>query len=192
MKMYENILKKVEIYEEKRGISYTKPGGKLYKYVNVIYWLAFIYTMAMNVLFSLGIAISDTQFHYLKNSLYTVLGLCVGLILARVLTLFKKSIVSAVSSVINALSCAGLVLAFAPLMENVAGGYKGAFYWRHFAPLCIVLLVNLGLNIIVIRANVKTRKTYKKIVDNIYSTYHTNIADGELDEKEWDEVLKNI
>ena len=189
MKMYDNILEKVETYEEKWGIRYAKPDGNLYKYTKVFYILAYIYATAMNLFFVVGAWLSNAPTRYV----YTISGLSVGLIAALVLTAFKKSVIASICSLfVNALSCVCLVLTFAPVMENVTGGYVGAFYWRHFVPLCLVLITNACLNIIVIRANFKTCKIYKKIVENAYDTHHTSIEDEDLSEEEWDEVLKNI
>ncbi|MBQ4119445.1 MAG: hypothetical protein IJD45_03555 [Clostridia bacterium] len=193
MKLYDNILEKVRIYEDKWGITYAKPDGKLYKFVMVFYVLALIFSIAMNLFFALGISMSETLLSTMKAPLYTSLILIITLIAAIVLTKFKKSIVAAICSfAINALSCVGLVLTFAPLLENEIGGYKASFYWRHLVPLCILLVVNFAINFIALRANIKTRKVYKKIVDNAYAKNHTLIEEDGLDNDEWDEILKNI
>lgn len=189
MKMYENVLKKVEIYEEKWGITYAKPDGKLYKYTKVLYILAFIYAMVMNLLFVLGAWLSEAQAKFI----YTVSGFSVALIVALVLTAYKKSVIAALCSfLVNALACVGLVLTFAPIMESVTGGYIGSFYWRHFIPICLLLILNAFINIIVIRSNLKTRKIYKKIINNAYNANHTSIEEDDLGAEQWDEILKSI
>ncbi len=193
MKLYGNVLEKVRDYEEKWGITYAKPDGKLYKFVMVIYILALIFSTAMNVLFALGVSMSETLLSAMKAPFYTVLVFIVAHIVAIVLTKFKNSIIAAICSFgINALSCVGLVLTFAPLMENEIGGYRGSFYWRHLVPLCILLVVNFFVNFIVLRANLKTRKIYKKILDNAYANHNTGIEEDGLNKDEWDEILKNI
>ena len=193
MKMYDNILRKVDEYEYKRGITYAKPEGKLYKYTKVLYVLVFIYAMLMNLFFVLGISMSDTLKQQMEAPLYSVLILMVVLIGSIILTKFKQKIIPAIASfVLNALSCTGLILVFAPLMERPEGGFKAPFFWRHLIPLCVLFLLNLIINVILIRAGLKKRKTYKKIVDNAYAMHHTSIEDGSLDEDKWEEVLKNI
>ncbi len=170
MKICDDVIQKVSAYEEKWGINYVKPGGKFYKFIMVLYVLALIFTTAINVFFALGVSMSETLLSAMRTPLYTVLIFIVAHIAAIVLTKFKNSIVATICSfVINAVACVGLVLTFAPLMEDVVGGYKVSFYWRHFAPLCILLVVNFIVNFIALRANIKIRKTYKKILDNAYT-----------------------
>ncbi len=193
MKLYDNILEKVRVYEEKWGITYAKPDGKLYKFVMAFYMLTLIFTTAMNVFFALGVSMSETLLSTMQAQLYTSLILIVTLIAAIVLTKFKNSIIATISSfVINTLSCVGLLLTFAPLLENEIGTFKASFYWRHLVPLCILLLANFGVNFIALRADLKIRKTYKKIVDNAYANYNIGIEEDRLSSDEWNEILKNI
>ena len=191
MKMYDNILQKVRLYEEKRGIVYAKTDGKLYKGLKVFYVLLFAYTMVMNLLFLLGVVLSETTFNALKNSVYTVLGLSIMLVVALVVMRFKNTVwANVLSAVLNILSCVGLGLTFGILLQDVIG-FKSSFYWRHLVPLCLMVIVTLAISFVALRAVFKTRKTYKKIVENIYTTYKAS-EDTTLSDEEWEEVLKNI
>ncbi len=191
MKMYDNILEKVAQYEEKRGIVYAKTDGNLYKGLKVFYVLLFIYTMVMNLFFLLGAALSETVYSNLKNSVYTVLGLSITLIISFVLMRFKNTIwANIISLALNVLSCVGLAITFGVLLQDVIG-FKTSFYWRHLAPLCLMVIVDIALAVIALRAIFKTQKTYKKIVENIYTT-HTTSEDTVLSDEEWEEVLKSI
>jgi hypothetical protein len=190
MKMYDNILQKVNLYEEKRGIVYAKTDGKLYKTIKAFYVLAFVYTMFMNLVFILGVTLDSARFEVLANPFYTVVALTVGLIAALVIVGFKKYLwAHIVSFALNLLSTVGLTVTFAKLLEDVIG-YKTSFYWRHLAPLAIILLLSLWMTIIAIKAIVKLKKTYKKIEENLYADYSAESEN--LTDEEWDDVLKNI
>lgn len=189
--MYDNILEKVKEYEEKRGIVYAKTDGGLYKALKIIYILLFIYTMVMNAMFLLGAALSETVFKNLKNSVYTVLGITVLLIASLVIMKFKNTVwANIVSTVLNILGCTGLCLTFGVLLQDVIG-FKISFYWRHLVPLCLMAIVTIALCAVALRAVIKTQKTYKKIVENIYENY-TASEDTTLTDEQWQEVLKNI
>ncbi len=192
MKMYDNILQKVAQYEEKRGIVYAKTDGKLYKTLKVLYVLIFCYTMVMNTFFLLGTSLSETVFNALKNSIYTVIGLSVSLIASLVIMRFKNKIwANIVSLVLNVLSCTGLCFTFGVLLQDVIG-FKVSFYWRHLAPLCLMVALSVALFIVAIKAILKTQKNYKKIVDNIYTSHSVSAEDSNFTAEEWDEILKNI
>lgn len=183
MKINYDVIQKVRAYEEKWGINYIKPDGKLYKYVMVLYVLALIFTTVMNVFFALGVSMSETLLSSMKTPLYIVLIFIVVHIAAIILTKFKNSIVAPICSfVINAAACVTLIFTFAPLMEDVVGGYKVSFYWRHFAPLCILLIVNFIVNFIALRTNIIICKTYKKITDNTYSGSQIIVDDDNIEQ----------
>ena len=193
MKMYDNILEKVKTYEEKRGITYAKPGGKLFRYVKFFYVVTLIYTVFMDVALAIGMSMSDAHMHQFGNWLYTVLGLNAGLVIAFVLTCFTKKVLPSVCAIALNCGCSvALVFMHANPLEAVEGGYKGEFYWKYLIPLCLLIILCFALCMIIVKANLKVRKTYKKIVDNIYSMHHTSIEEGALDEEAWEEVLKNI
>lgn len=178
MRINDDVIQTVRTYDEKWGINYVKPDGKFYKVIMAIYVLALIFTTAINMFFALGVSMSETLLSKMKTPLYIVLISIVVHIAAIVLTKFKNSIAASICSfVINAAACATLIFTFAPLMEDVVGGYKISFYWRHFAPLCILLVVNFIVNFIALRTNIKIRKTYKKILDNTFTGSHIIVED---------------
>ncbi len=191
MKIYDNIMQRIPQYEEKRGIKYAKTDGRLYKTINVFYIIALVYTSVMNLLCVLGIYMFMWDYTNAKNTFYTVLCLTLALIAAYILTAFKKHILPMLCSfVLTALSYVGLVISLARSLENEIGGYKASFYWRHFVPLCLVLVFNIIAAFIAVRANIKQKNIYKKLVENIYESNKND--DGEnIAESDWDEILKN-
>ena len=72
MKLDFDILEKIRIYEEKRGITYAKPDGKLYKFSMALYVLVLIYSTVMNLLFALGVSMSETLLSSMQKPLYAV------------------------------------------------------------------------------------------------------------------------
>ncbi len=191
MKMYDNILQKVRLYEEKRGIIYAKTDGKLYKGLKVFYVLLFAYTMVMNTLFLLGAFLSDSVFKTLGNSVYTVLGLSAVLIASLVIVRFKNKLWANIAFLmLNIISCVGLGFTFGILLQDVIG-FKASFYWRHLVPLCLMVILSVALTVVALRAVLKIRKTYKKIIENIYTTYKAS-EETDLSDEQWEEVLKNI
>ena len=194
MKYYSNILEKVKFYEERRGIEYAKTDGYLYKTLKVLYILALVYTFVINIFFVSGVLVSKTKFSVLQNTMYSVIALTVLLIGSLVIMRFKKSLwANIVSFAANILACLGLGLSYGVLLTDVVGflGFKVSFFYRHLVPLCIMVLLTIWLTVIAIRAIVKTRKNYKKIVENIYSSYNVSAEDGNFTEEEWEEILKN-
>lgn len=192
MKMYENILEKVRLYEEKRGITYAKTDGKLYIGVKALYIISLVYTFGVNLLFLLGSLLSETVFKALENSIYTVIALSVALIAAWVVMGFKKHLwAHIVAFVLNTLACVGLGITFGRLLTDVIG-FKAKFYYCHLVPLSLAVLCSIILTIIAVRAIIKTQKTYKIVVENLYNAQKAEDDGKAVSEEEWDEILKNI
>lgn len=197
MKMQYNILQRVRRIEEKAGIKYAKADGKLYITLKVLYIILFAYTMAINVLYVLGTSLvysgKDT-FADIKNSLITVTVASLGLIAALVFAKFKNKIWANITCMaLNLLSCIFLVLTFAQRLTDDLGflGYKFSFYWRHSVPLLLIIIFSAWFCIIAIREMVKTKKQYKKVVENLYEKYNVASENEQLSEEEWEEFLKN-
>lgn len=192
MKKYDSIMKRVRRVEEKRGISYAKVDGKLFSGVTVIAAIAWIYMFVMNLMFilsmSLALSIGQAEFSFIGNAFVTV---CVGsalMVLGAVLFFVRFKIIG------SAVCFSGIpfmVLAFANHLKDSLGflGFKLSFYWRHSVPALILALMLIWLLIIAIRERAKTEKQYKKIVENLYNTYHT--GEDEITEEQWEEFLKN-
>ena len=166
MKINDEILQKVTLYEEKRGITYAKTDGGLYKALKGLYILAFCYTMVMNFFFLMGNIFSENRLEIFKNSVYMVLVFSALLIIALVMIAFKKYCFAHITAfLLNTVSSMGLIVVFARLLEDVIG-YKISFYWRHFAPLCLIVLLSLVITIIAVRAILKFNKSYKAVIRN--------------------------
>lgn len=197
MKMYDNILNRVRAMEEKNGVKYAKSDGKLYKTLKVFYVLAVIYTICMNFLYASGILLlyaGKDDFKYQKPYFYTVVACTLLLLISLVVMRFKKYLwVNIATGVANLAAAVFLIPTFARLMEDTLGlwGYQYSFYWRHFVPLLLVIILNIWLTAVAVRAILKTNAAYKKVVNNIYMANNISLEDNNISEEQWEELLKS-
>ena len=192
LKKYDSIMKRVRFLEEKRGISYARVGGKLFRGVTVVASIAWIYTFLMNLMFilsmSLALSIGQADFSFVGNAFVTICVGCILMVLGAVLFFVRFKIIG---SIVCFVPLTFMVLSFANHMEDSLGflGFKLSFYWRHAAPALILAIMLIWLFAIALRERVKTEKMYKNIVENLYNTYHK--GDDEITEEQWEEFLQN-
>ena len=197
MKLQYYVLRRVRQIEEKKGISYAKTDGKLYKSLKISYVLFLVYTLAINLLFILAnflVFHGKDNFNNIKTSIITVVCGTVGLLTGLFIMKFKNQIwANSTTIVLNVLSTTFLGLTFANLMEDSLGlwGYNYSFYWRHSVPLALIAILGIWLSVIALRANIKTQKQYKKVVENLYEKYNLSADNEQVSEEQWEEFLKN-
>ncbi len=194
MRMYESVLTKVRTVEQKNGINYAKTDGILYKTLRVIYSVIFFYTVIINLLFIAGMFLvryGTDNFKSVKNLLISVC-VCTGVMLAGyVMSFFKFKLTAGIISVLPEIL---LIPLFGNAMKDSLGlfGFKYSFYWRHLAPLVLLVILTVILTAIAVRARVKTEKQYKKVTENLYKLYDVTVgneADGISDEQ-WETFLQ--
>lgn len=194
MKMYESVLTRVRTVEQKNGINYAKTDGILYKTLRVIYSVIFFYTVIINLLFIAGMFLvryGTDNFKSVKNLLISVC-VCTGVMLAGyVMSFFKFKLTAGIISVLPEIL---LIPLFGNAMKDTLGlfGFKYSFYWRHLAPLVLLVILNVILTVIAVRARVKTEKQYKKVTENLYKLYNVTVgneSDGITDEQ-WEIFLQ--
>lgn len=193
MKLNEKVLQRVRMIEEKGGIRYAKPDGKLYKTLRIISLILVIWTVGINLIFISGMLLVNSgtdNFKSIQNSVITV-SVCTLFILAGyILSCFKFKVVGGVLTVLPEFL---LIPVFAQLMEDTLGllGYKYSFYWRHFAPLLLLAVFAVWYTVIAVRARLKTEKQYKKVLDNLYEIYHLNSGEDTavITDEQWEEFL---
>ena len=189
MKKYDGILKRVHELEKKQGIVYARTNGKLCVSLKIIYLLIMIFATLMNLFYIIGMLLIN--FQNLKNvadSLITTSILTLALIAAIVLNRLKLHTASAVLTVITS---AFLIPLFVGIMEDVAGflDLKTSFYWRHFTPLLIAVILAIWIAVISLREKKKVNFMYKKVEENLYNIYHTSA--NEISKEQWSEFLEN-
>ena len=180
MKMQESVLKRVRMIEEKHGITYAKTDGKLYKALRVSYTLLFIYTMGINLLFICGMLLTrlgTDNFKSILNSLITVIVCTVLIIAGYILSFTRFKLVSGILSVLP------------EIMKDSLGvmGFTPSYFWRHFAPLLILVILMAATTVIAVRARIKTEKQYKKVLGNLYALYSVNTND--ISDEQWEIFL---
>lgn len=177
--------------EEKNGIKYAKTDGRLYKTLRVFYIIVFAYTMVINLLYIAGMAFvhgGTDAFKDIANSFISVC-ICTALMIAGfVLSFFRFKLVASIISVVPEIF---LIPVFGVELRDILGfmGFKISFYWRHLAPLAILIILMTATTVIAVRAKVKTEKQYKKVTDNLYKQYKESGAD--LSDEQWEEFLAN-
>ena len=189
MKKYDGILKRVRELEKKQGIVYARTDGKLCVSLKIIYLLIMIFATLMNLFYIIGMLLIN--FQNLKNvadSLITTSILTLALITAIVLNRLKLHTASAVLTVIPS---AFLIPLFVGIMEDVAGflDLKTSFYWRHFTPLILAVILAIWIAVISLREKKKVNFMYKKVEENLYNIYHTSA--NEISKEQWSEFLEN-
>ena len=190
MKMQESVLRRVRMVEEKHGITYAKTDGRLYKALRVSYTLLFIYTMGIHLLFICGMLLTrlgTDNFKGILNSLITVIVCTVLIIAGYVLSFTRFKLVSGILSVLPEIM---LVVVFGAIMKDSLGvmGFKVSYFWRHFAPLLILVILMAVTTVIAVRARFKTEKQYKKVLDNLYALYSLNSDD--ISDEQWEAFLE--
>lgn len=190
MKMQESVLKRVRMIEEKNGIKYAKTDGKLYKTLRVLYIITFAYTMAINLLFIAGMLLvygGTDNFKNVANSLISVC-ICTAVIIAGfVLSFFRFKFAAGVMSIAPEIF---LIPVFGAVMKDDLGfmGFTASFFWRHFAPLALLVILMTATTVIAVRARIKTEKQYKKVTENLYKLYQS--TGGDISDDQWEEFLK--
>ena len=190
MKMQESVLRRVRMIEEKNGIKYAKTDGKLYKTLRVLYIITFAYTMAINLLYIAGMLLvygGTDNFKNVANSLISVC-ICTAVIIAGfVLSFFRFKFAAGVMSIAPEIF---LIPVFGAVMKDDLGfmGFTASFFWRHFAPLALLVILMTATTVIAVRARIKTEKQYKKVTENLYKLYQS--TGGDISDDQWEEFLK--
>ena len=194
MKKYSGVLERVNQIEEKYGIKYAKPDGKLYKVLNIIYSVFWVYTLGINSLFILtmffpkNIVAQSTKAY---NAVIAVSVMTVALIVGYIINRKKKYLAG---GIVNGVSSVFMLPFFANLTEDTLGimGYKFSFYWRHLIPLCVMIALIIWLTVLAVRAENIQNKRYKQVSENLFNMYSkSKIEDADITDEEWDNFLKN-
>lgn len=189
MKKYDGVMQRVRIIEEKYGIKYAKADGKAYNTFKVIYIIAAVWSLIMNLLFTLGMLFTyggTDKMSEVSTPLITV-GICTAaIIIGFVLSHFKLYLPAGILSL---LGCVFTVLVYMPLQRDSLGlfGFVYSFYWRHLGPNVIMAFCMIVMTVIAVRARVKTDRQYKKVTENLFAQYKTQ----DITDEQWDEFLKN-
>ena len=187
MKMYDSVLQRVRMLEEKNGIKYATTESKLYKGIKVVFIILFSYAMLMKCFYLLGAVVaSQLKLPVITPAVGTLL-----IIAGFVLVLLKQHIIG---TVITTASSAVLIFTFGGmLIDTYTEKLVLKFYWAHLIPLLLLVIFSAWLTVIAVRARLKLKHMYNRVVENIYNAYKINIADGEaVEEEKWEEFLEKF
>lgn len=201
MKKNENILKRVEQYKYKRGISFAETDGKFYKGLRIFATLMFIYFMAFNMLYVLAelmiLGMEQVKFDAVKDA-FLPIAICTVLIIAGyVLNCTRLRLwgcfVCMPPLIIN-------LIVFFRIVKQATGssgvvdttsyilGMPPYFYYRHLIPTVLLLIAVIFMAAVDIRARVKNNKLYNHIMENLYVQYKAGNK-SDLSDAEWQEFL---
>ena len=128
------------------------------------------------------------NFKNVVNSIVTV-SICTALIaVGFVLSFFRFKLAAGIISIVPEIF---LIPVFGIALSDSLGflGFKASFYWRHFAPLALLVILMIFTTVIAVRARIKTEKQYKKVTDNLYKLYRQNGND--ISDEQWEQFLNN-
>lgn len=199
MKKYDNILKRVEAYEKKCEITYAKTDGKLFFYLKIFLTISFLYMFFINIMTSLSLflrAASLEKYTIMpKQQLITFTVITCLSVFFLILTYFKNNWIKLVATACLLASNIYFIFPLYSISNNGLGFFKliSDFYWRHFAPFALILILTVWMIIIIIRQEYRINFRYNTIVNNLYQAYKNdpNANFSALSEEEWNEFLKN-
>ncbi len=113
----------------------------------------------------------------------------VSLVVSYLLIRFKLHLIGGIATI-----CAILfsVFTFKAGWTNVGGiiGVNAKFYWAHLLPLSLLAITVIWFTVIAVKAEIKTKKAYKKTVETLYDKYCANLPEGEtVSDADWDKYL---
>jgi len=198
MKKYDSILKRVEEFEYKMGVTYAKVDGKLFKGLSIFNLLAVIYLVGVNALATVAFlftkANSAKGITVVSNQQLIFILLFTLMEIVSVVFLFKKLKIT--GAVLGIIPIPYLTYIFIRLCEGYESGFFGVnivFYYRHLPSLAIITLCCVIMFIIALRQRIITKRTYNRIFTNIYTNYsNEKKKDGlEVSDDEWEEFITN-
>ena len=191
MKKYESVIKRVDFIENKFGIYYAKTDGTLYKSLMFLFSLAFVYSFVINIISIAGTALLISEGDYIADTQNFLIAVSVFAIVSLVGAILVWCKINIIGTALSLVSAPFLLFIFGKeLVDTVGiGPFKMSFYWRHAAPLGILIVVALWMFIIAIRAYIKRNKRYKQILKNIYEIFKLENPDS-LSHDEWEEFVE--
>lgn len=67
-------------------------------------------------------------------------------------------------------------------------GFKVSYFWRHFAPLLILVILMAVTTVIAVRARIKTEKQYKRFW--IIFTRFSSLNSDDISDEQWEAFLE--
>ncbi len=192
MKMHEEVLQKTYRYQEKNGIYYNKTSGKLYKRLSAFMCVPFLYLMAMNIfyLFSFGVFFHFDGPNPKAVSAFSIVSVCTLSIIIGFIMSFKKFKISGL--VLQLFPLPVLLVTFGYyLKEPVVFSFKASFYYRHFIPIVLLLIIQGIMLVIAVKQRLIIKRDYNRVYQGLYEQYSSQNP-NEVSEEGWEDFLKSI
>ena len=181
MKMYDGVIAKVRKIEQKNGIVYMDTDSVLYKLLKWLYVLAFAFSLVINSIYILGA--------YWREDTYITPLICTVSLILGLICLLKKWHIPAV---VFTLPPAVIICLYFPHLLVYSNILNPKYYWAHLAPMIVLGVTVLGTAIIDTIAKLKFKKTYMRVINNLYSEYKVDLSQGEdVPEDKWEEFLES-
>ena len=192
MKKYEGVLKRVREIEFKRGITYAKTDGNLYKGLKVLFILSYLWLFVTCTMMILGhLILMDGGVEIDKNFVITS-AVCAGVtLIGFILMLLKQHIAGFATYLISAIF---LIFQISSVLKYDLGfgGYRTDFYIYYLLPAALAVIFSAVMTLIAIRAEIKVNSLYKKVTENLYEKYRIEAKDTvNMTDSQWEEFLKN-
>lgn len=192
MKKYEGVLKRVREIEFKRGITYARTDGKLYKGFKILYILSFVWLLITSGMMILGhLVVLDGGNTVDKNFIITSSVCTVVSLIGFVLLCLKQHIAG---FCVYTVSTAFLVFQISSVLKYDLGlwGYRSDLYTNYLIPAVLSIICATVMLIVAVRADIKLNRMYKKVTENLYETYRISAKDSvNMTDSQWEEFLKN-
>ncbi len=184
MKKLENIVKLVEEYQYKKGITYKRTTDTFYKGLRTFYIVSFTFMAAIHILLILGMV-------FVKQPLESVLmqNIIISSVLyfAAFILMFLRLNLISLSLNILATVFKTTVLIPGLIMNSGVVDIDFAFYWQHLIPTLFVIIASLWMCIISTRERYLINRDYKLKISTLYENFHTD----DMNDKQWNEFLQN-
>lgn len=197
MRDYSNVLKRIDNIEYLWGINYLKPDGTFCFILKILYAIIGVYTLCINLFYVIGVLLTNTShrnLNFVQAYLIATTVASILLIGSFFIMRFNKKLWTVITScVVNLVSCFTLIITFAVQLEDVLGfgGYKTGFYWRHFIPLCLMIILTVVLTFIALRAIFIRKKSCETVCEMVQKIYGFSLEDNDLTLEQWQEFIKN-
>ncbi len=192
MKMHKGVLERVKMLERKNGIRYLDTDSTVYKVFKIVLIVVFIYAMLVNLLYSVSMLLNseelaETFYRYILTPVICSVLMLLGLI-------FEVKKFHITGGILSVIPATVLAIFFKTISYGVeANSLQARYYWRHLAPMVLIVVSASVMSIIGVGAKTKLQKMYNKVTKNIYETYKVNLTSGgEISSEQWEEFLENF
>ena len=203
MAFQKNVLDRARERMYKKGIDYAGKGSGLYNTFRNFYLLSIIYASFWSFIIILTplIFISEMEVingHFvfgekgipIINYVPITAGTIISLLSFVALKFNDRLWVAITFGCVNYASLITVILVTKHYWPNdiVSGSEPAKYYYCCLVPLIITLLCVLGMVAVVVKAHLKTKKEYKKVLELLYEEYNALPDDSKPD---WEEFVQS-